>query len=108
MAKADHEVDHAIDLNADVGESFGPWPMGADEALMPLVTSVSVACGAHAGDPVVMRRTLELAAAHRVAVGAHPGYPDLQGVGRRALAMTPAEVEVWTMEQIGALAGVAR
>lgn len=97
-----------IDLNADMGESFGPWPMGADEALMPLVTSVSVACGAHAGDPVVMRRTLELAAAHRVAVGAHPGYPDLQGFGRRALAMAPAEVEAWTLAQIGALAGVAR
>jgi UPF0271 protein len=82
--------------------------MGADEALMPLVTSVSVACGAHAGDPVVMRRTLELAEAHHVAVGAHPGYPDLQGFGRRALAMAPSEVEAWTLAQIGALAGVAR
>lgn len=98
----------AVDLNADVGESFGPWPMGADAALMPLVSSVSIACGAHAGDPLVMRRTLELAAAHGVAVGAHPGYPDLQGFGRRVLALPPGEVEVWILAQIGALAGVAR
>lgn len=108
MAKADHEVDHAIDLNADVGESFGPWPMGADEALMPLVTSVSIACGAHAGDPVVMRRTLDLARHHHIAVGAHPGYPDLQGFGRRVMTMPPTEVEAWMLAQIGALAGVAR
>lgn len=98
----------AVDLNADVGESFGPWPMGADEALMPLVSSVSIACGAHAGDPLVMRRTLELARVHHVAVGAHPGYPDLQGFGRRAMGMQSAEVEAWVLAQIGALAGVAR
>lgn len=97
-----------VDLNADMGESFGPWPMGADEALMPLVTSVNIACGAHAGDPLVMRRTLALAARHHVAVGAHPGYPDLQGFGRRAMAMPPTEVEAWVLAQIGALAGVAR
>lgn len=98
----------AIDLNCDAGEAFGPWPMGADEALIPLMTSVSVACGAHAGDPLVMRRTIELAARHGVAVGAHPGYPDLQGFGRRAMGLTPAEVEAWMLAQIGALAGVAR
>jgi 5-oxoprolinase (ATP-hydrolysing) subunit A len=98
----------AIDLNCDAGEAFGPWPMGDDEALIPLVTSVSVACGAHAGDPVVMRRTIELAARHGVAVGAHPGYPDLQGFGRRPLAMRPAEVGLWVLAQIGALDGVAR
>lgn len=98
----------AIDLNCDAGEGFGPWPMGDDEALIPLVTSVSVACGAHAGDPVVMRRTIELAARHGVAVGAHPGYPDLQGFGRRPLAMRPAEVGLWMLAQIGALDGVAR
>lgn len=98
----------AIDLNADMGESFGAWPMGADEALMPLVTSASIACGAHAGDPLVMRRTLELAAHFGVAAGAHPGYPDLQGFGRRPVALTPGEVEAWMLAQIGALAGVAR
>jgi UPF0271 protein len=97
-----------IDLNCDAGEAFGPWPMGDDEALIPLVTSVNVACGAHAGDPTVMRRTIELAARHGVAVGAHPGYPDLQGFGRRALGLTPAEVEVQVLAQVGALAGVAR
>ncbi|HEV7128166.1 MAG TPA: 5-oxoprolinase subunit PxpA [Ktedonobacterales bacterium] len=98
----------AIDLNCDAGEAFGPWPMGDDAALMPLVTSVSVACGAHAGDPLVMRRTVELAARYGVCVGAHPGYPDLQGFGRRSLRMTPAEVEDWMLYQIGALAGIAR
>jgi UPF0271 protein len=98
----------AIDLNCDAGESFGPWRMGDDEALIPLVTSVSVACGAHAGDPVVMRRTVELARLCGVAVGAHPSYPDLQGFGRRALALTPDEVEAWILAQIGALSGVTR
>lgn len=98
----------SIDLNCDAGESFGPWPMGNDEALIPLMTSVNIACGAHAGDPMVMRRTIELAARHGVAVGAHPGYPDLQGFGRRALGLTPAEVEAWVLAQVGALAAVAR
>jgi UPF0271 protein len=96
-----------LDLNCDAGEAFGPWPMGDDEALFPLVTSVNIACGAHAGDPMVMRRTLELAQRHGVAVGAHPGYPDLQGFGRRVLALSPVEVETWLLAQIGALAGVA-
>jgi UPF0271 protein len=82
--------------------------MGDDEALIPLMTSVSVACGAHAGDPLVMRRTIALAARHGVAVGAHPGYPDLQGFGRRALGLAPAEVELWVLAQIGALAAIAR
>jgi UPF0271 protein len=97
-----------LDLNCDAGESFGPWPMGDDDQLLPLMTSVNIACGAHAGDPLVMRRTLELAARHNIAAGAHPGYPDLQGFGRRALALPPPEVEVWLLAQLGALAGVAR
>src|SRR6476646_1621682 len=97
-----------IDLNCDAGESFGQWPMGDDAALIPLMTSVSIACGAHAGDPLVMRRTIELAARAGVAVGAHPGYPDLQGFGRRAMPLAPHEVEAWLLAQIGALAGVAR
>jgi 5-oxoprolinase (ATP-hydrolysing) subunit A len=97
-----------LDLNCDAGEAFGPWPMGDDAALIPLMTSVNVACGAHAGDPLVMRRTVELARRHGVAVGAHPGYPDLQGFGRRALALSAAEVETSVLAQIGALSGVAR
>lgn len=97
-----------LDLNCDAGESFGPWPMGDDAALIPLMTSVNIACGAHAGDPVVMRRTVELAVQHGVGIGAHPGYPDLQGFGRRALAVTPSEVEAWVLAQIGALFGIVR
>ena len=97
-----------IDLNCDAGEAFGPWPMGDDETLIPLMTSVNIACGAHAGDPLVMRRTVELAVRHGVAIGAHPGYPDLQGFGRRALALNPSEVEAWVLVQIGALLGIAK
>ncbi len=97
-----------IDLNCDAGESYGHWPMGDDEALIPLMTSVSIACGAHAGDPLVMRRTLLLAKEHGVAVGAHPGYPDLHGFGRRPMALSPDEVEAWTLAQLGALDAMAR
>jgi UPF0271 protein len=97
-----------LDLNCDAGEAYGPWPMGDDEHLIPLVTSVNIACGAHAGDPMVMRRTLELAKRHEVAVGAHPSYPDRHGFGRRVLPMAPGEIELWMLAQIGALAGVAR
>jgi UPF0271 protein len=82
--------------------------MGNDETLIPLMTSVNIACGAHAGDPLVMRRTVELALESNVAIGAHPGYPDLQGFGRRALALSPSEVEAWILAQIGALFGMAR
>lgn len=97
-----------IDLNADVGESLGPWPMGADEALIPLVSSVNVACGGHAGDPLTMRRTVRIALDAGVAVGAHPGYPDLVGFGRRELAMAPDELAASVLAQTGALAAVAR
>jgi UPF0271 protein len=97
-----------IDLNADVGESFGPWPMGADAELIPLVTSVNVACGAHAGDPSTILRTVELAARHRVAVGAHPGYPDLAGFGRRDLDMAPADLRASIIVQVGAVLAAAR
>jgi UPF0271 protein len=96
-----------IDLNADVGESFGPWPMGDDAALMPSLTSANIACGLHAGDPGVMRRTLQLARTHGVAVGAHPGFPDLQGFGRRDMRLSPQEVEDLVLYQVGALAGIA-
>jgi len=92
-----------IDLNADVGESLGPWPMGADEELIPLVSSVNIACGFHAGDPVTMERTVRLAAAAGAAIGAHPGYPDLAGFGRRDLDMGLAELEAAIVYQVGAL-----
>lgn len=98
----------SIDLNSDLGESFGRWTLGNDQALMPSITSCSIACGFHAGDPDVMRRTVRLARAHGVSVGAHPGLPDLAGFGRRAMAVTPAEVESLVLYQIGALDGIAR
>jgi 5-oxoprolinase (ATP-hydrolysing) subunit A len=96
-----------IDLNADLGESFGAWKMGADDALMTSITSANIACGFHAGDPTVMRRTIALAQAHRVAVGAHPGFPDLAGFGRREMHLTAQEVEDVVLYQLAALAGVA-
>jgi UPF0271 protein len=96
-----------IDLNADVGESFGAYKLGRDEDLIPLITSANVACGFHAGDPGIMRATVCLAREHKVAVGAHPGFPDLVGFGRRELNASPREVEDAVAYQIGALAGIA-
>jgi 5-oxoprolinase (ATP-hydrolysing) subunit A len=96
-----------IDLNADVGESYGPWVMGDDEALIPLVSSVNLACGAHAGDPLVMRRTVELAHDSGVALGAHPGYPDRDGFGRRELGLSAQELHASLTYQLGALAAFA-
>jgi 5-oxoprolinase (ATP-hydrolysing) subunit A len=95
------------DLNADVGESFGVYALGQDPAIIPCVTSVNVACGFHAGDPGVMRETVALARQHGVAIGAHPGFPDLAGFGRRQMQLTPIEVEDLVVYQIGALAAVA-
>ncbi|HET9521102.1 MAG TPA: LamB/YcsF family protein, partial [Candidatus Limnocylindrales bacterium] len=97
-----------IDLNADVGESFGAWSLGDDAALIPLLTSANVACGAHAGDPLTIERTVRLAARHGVAVGAHPGYPDLAGFGRRDLDMAPAELEASIVHQVGGVLAFAR
>jgi UPF0271 protein len=96
-----------LDLNADVGESFGPYSMGRDADLMPHITSANVACGFHAGDPSVMRLTVALARKHGVAVGAHPGFPDLQGFGRREVQMSAREVYDLVVYQVGALAAVA-
>ncbi|MDQ2809635.1 MAG: LamB/YcsF family protein [Chloroflexota bacterium] len=98
----------AIDLNADMGESFGRWSLGADAALLPLVTSANIACGFHAGDPGVMAQTVAAAAVAGVAVGAHPGYPDLAGFGRRNLDMSAVDLEAAVLYQIGALAAFAR
>ncbi|NTU82049.1 MAG: LamB/YcsF family protein [Chloroflexales bacterium] len=97
-----------IDLNCDCGEGFGAWSMGDDAAVLPHVTSANVACGGHAGDPTVMRRTVRLCHDLGVTVGAHPGFPDLQGFGRRALPMAPEEIEASVLAQIGALYAVAR
>jgi UPF0271 protein len=96
-----------IDINCDMGESFGPWKMGADDQVMPHITSANIACGAHAGDPTVMRRTVRLARAAGVAVGAHPGFADLQGFGRRELQADPSELEDSLVAQIGALSAIA-
>jgi len=97
-----------IDLNADVGESFGRWSLGADEQLFPLVTSVNVACGFHAGDPLTIQRTVRFAAAAGLAVGAHPSYPDLAGFGRRAMQMADSDIEAMVTYQVAAVQGIAR
>jgi UPF0271 protein len=97
-----------IDLNADMGESFGAYTIGADEQVMPSITSANVACGFHAGDPAVMRRTVRMARAANVSVGAHPGFQDLAGFGRRDMRVSPQEAEDMVLYQIGALAAIAR
>ncbi len=96
-----------IDLNADVGESFGAYTLGNDAALMASITSANIAAGFHAGDPSVLRATIRLARTHGVAIGAHPGFPDLAGFGRRELHVTPREAEDFILYQIAAVAGVA-
>ncbi len=96
-----------LDLNADVGESFGAYKLGQDALLMPVITSANIACGFHAGDPGIMRETVALARRHGVAVGVHPGLPDLVGFGRREMRATDREVEDLVVYQIGALAAVA-
>lgn len=97
-----------IDLNADLGESFGRYRLPADAELLGLVSSANVACGVHAGDPLVMRETAALAARHGVTVGAHPGYPDLQGFGRRDMELAPEEISAFVTWQVGALAAFCR
>lgn len=97
-----------IDLNADLGEGFGPWTMGDDAALLDIVSSANVACGFHAGDPAIMDRTVRMALARGVEVGAHVGFPDRQGFGRRAMQIEPAELAAMVTYQLGALAGIAR
>lgn len=95
-------------LNCDMGESFGPWNMGLDEEVMPLVDLANVACGFHASDPVTMTRTVLLAKHAGTLIGAHPSYPDLVGFGRRSLQCHPQEVVSMVQYQIGALDGIAR
>ncbi|MCK6406739.1 MAG: LamB/YcsF family protein [Rhodocyclaceae bacterium] len=97
-----------LNLNADLGESFGAWTMGSDADLLQIVGSANIACGFHAGDPLVMRRTVRQALDAGVSLGAHPSFPDLQGFGRRAMQIPAAELEAMLIYQIGALAGIAR
>ncbi|MAT42207.1 MAG: lactam utilization protein LamB [Anaerolineaceae bacterium] len=97
-----------VDLNCDMGEGYGRYQIGNDAELISLVTSANIACGFHAGDPLVMQNTIRLAVKNQVAVGAHPGYADLQGFGRRVLDLTAEEIEVMITYQIGALAAVAK
>ena len=96
-----------IDLNSDLGEGFGPWEMGDDAAMLGVVTSANIACGGHAGDAEVMFRTLKMAAEKGVVVGAHPGYADREGFGRRVIPMAPGEIARMVAAQVGALVGVA-
>ncbi len=96
----------SVDLNCDMGEGFGPWPMGNDAALMKYISSANIACGFHAGDASTMRRTVELAVENGVAIGAHPGFPDLQGFGRRNMSLSPSEIYDQVLYQVAALKGI--
>lgn len=95
----------SMDLNCDLGESFGAYTIGMDEAVIPYITSANIACGYHAGDPMVMERTVALCKKHHVRVGAHPGFPDLPGFGRRNMNVTPDEARAYVIYQVGALKG---
>lgn len=97
-----------IDLNCDLGESFGAYTIGMDSEVLPFITSANIACGFHAGDPVVMNKTVREAVKNGVSLGAHPGLPDLQGFGRRVMKITPEEAEAYIVYQTGALAAFAR
>jgi len=97
-----------IDLNCDMGESYGAWKMGADAEVMPFITSANIACGFHAGDPATIRKTVRLAVDHGVAIGAHPSLPDLQGFGRRSMTITPQEMYDLVLYQAGAVEAFAR
>ena len=101
-------MSQSVDLNADMGESFGPWKMGNDAALLDIVSSANIACGFHAGDPDVMAQTMALAVKNGVGIGAHPGFADLQGFGRRKLHLSHAEVAHLVQYQIGAAQAMAR
>jgi UPF0271 protein len=97
-----------VDINCDLGESYGSFKIGYDEEVMPYITSANVACGFHAGDPMTMAKTMKLAKRHKVAVGAHPGFPDLMGFGRREMKLAPEEVRNYVVYQVGALQAFAK
>jgi UPF0271 protein len=98
----------SIDLNSDLGESFGPWSMGDDAAMLQIVNSANIACGGHASDPETMFQTLTLARENGVTVGAHPGYNDREGFGRRIIPMSPEQIGRMVAAQVGALQGMAK
>jgi UPF0271 protein len=97
-----------VDLNSDLGESFGNYTIGMDEKVIPLITSANIACGFHAGDPAVMKKTVEMAVANGAGLGVHAGYPDLVGFGRRKIDVSPSDVYTMVVYQIGALAAFAK
>src|SRR5688500_20325900 len=97
----------SIDLNCDMGESYGAWRMGADAEVMPFISSANIACGFHAGDPATIRKTVRLAVEHGVAIGAHPSLPDLQGFGRRVMKISPQEMYALVLAQAAAVEAVA-
>lgn len=97
-----------VDLNCDLGESFGAYTLGMDNEVIPMITSANIACGYHAGDPLIMQKTVAACRAHGVSVGAHPGFPDLMGFGRRNIAVTPAEAKAYVQYQVGALEAFCR
>ncbi|MCG8639434.1 MAG: 5-oxoprolinase subunit PxpA [Desulfobacterales bacterium] len=99
---------NTIDLNCDMGESFGAYTIGMDESVMPHISSANIACGWHAGDPLVMDRTIKMALENKVCIGAHPGYPDLLGFGRRNMALSPEEIKHYLIYQVGALSAFCR
>ena len=99
---------YRVDLNSDLGESFGRYTLGMDDKIIPLITSANVACGYHASDPVVMDKTVSMVREAGIRVGAHPGFPDLMGFGRRNMAVSPAEAKAYVMYQLGALEGFCR
>jgi UPF0271 protein len=99
---------HRIDINCDLGEGFGVYQIGHDEQIFPLISSANIACGFHAGDPVIMQRSVELALQYQVSIGVHPGTSDLAGFGRRSMALSEKEVEALLIYQVGALDAFAR
>lgn len=98
---------NSIDLNSDLGESYGPWQMGDDKSMLGIVTSANIACGGHASDPITMADTVRLAKENNVVIGAHPGFPDKEAFGRRLIPMSAADVELLIASQVGALIGIA-
>lgn len=99
---------YRVDLNSDLGESFGRYTLGSDDKIIPLITSANVACGYHASDPVVMEKTIASVKKAGIHAGAHPGFPDLMGFGRRNMNVTPSEAKAYTLYQLGALYGFCR
>jgi UPF0271 protein len=97
-----------IDINSDIGEGFGRWTLGDDDQILAHITSANIACGIHAGDPLIMDHTVETCKRRSVSVGAHPGFPDIQGFGRRNMSMSPKEIESYVLYQVGALDAFAQ